>query len=131
MLEDAAQIRAFGRMEVEVAPDNEQEKPCRTIPHATCNGTIAVRHSYVLEGYAFRLRPVEDADARFILDLRQGQPYMNIGAQTLDEQLHWLQEYYARADDYYFIIETRQGRRPVGTTGLNDFDHSRSGAVGQ
>ncbi len=87
-----------------------------------------MRHSHIVEGYAFRLRPVEDADARFLLDLRQGQPYMNIGAQTLEEQLQWLQEYYARADDYYFIIETKQSRSPVGATGLYAFDHDRARA---
>lgn len=30
-----------------------------------------MRHDYKLEGYAFRLRPVTDADAQLIIDLRR------------------------------------------------------------
>lgn len=81
-----------------------------------------MNHQLTTEGYGVRLRPVRMADAAFILWLRNlehakgklGDTAADVGAQE-----KWLQAYFEREGDYYFIIETLGGIR-VGAYGLYD-----------
>ncbi|HEX5647363.1 MAG TPA: hypothetical protein VFX56_10365, partial [Nitrospira sp.] len=59
-----------------------------------------------LEGYAFRLRPVTDQDAGFVVELRNTpglNQYLHAGATGVEEQLAWQARYYDRTDSYYFM----------------------------
>ncbi len=82
-----------------------------------------MQHDIHIAGHAFRLRPVVAADASYLLDLRAaGGQFLNRGARTLDEQRAWLDRYFARDDDYCFIVETADGHRREGLVGLYDID---------
>lgn len=82
-----------------------------------------MRHTLSSEGFGVRLRPVRLEDARFIVwirSLEHARGRVGDSAPTVAQQEQWLQEYFAREGDYYFIIETAAARRPVGTYGLYD-----------
>jgi RimJ/RimL family protein N-acetyltransferase len=82
-------------------------------------------HDIVLDGYAFRLRPVTDTDAEFILELRSDpglNRYLHTTSGKLSDQLHWLEAYYGRQNDYYFVIERIEGCAPEGVIAVYDID---------
>ncbi|MCX7946506.1 MAG: GNAT family N-acetyltransferase [Hydrogenophilus sp.] len=90
-----------------------------------------MRHSYILEGFGFRLRPVEDADAALILQLRNDPErgrYLHRGASTLEEQLAWLAAYYNRPGDYCFAIDRRRTGETEGFISLYGIDEDRNSA---
>ena len=78
-------------------------------------------HSIIVEKFGIRLRPVQLRDAGFILNLRNS-PYASgfIGdsAKTEASQKDWLNSYFTRPGDYYFIIELAGNRQEVGTIGI-------------
>lgn len=81
-----------------------------------------MRHSLQAEGFGIRLRPVRMEDAAFIVWLRNLQHVRGrVGdtAARTDSQQAWLEKYFTREGDYYFIAETLGGI-PVGTHGIYD-----------
>ena len=79
-------------------------------------------HSIISEGFGIRHRPVRMEDAPFLLWLRnQDHAKGKVGdsAQDVASQEAWLQEYFQRDGDYYFLIETACGV-PVGAWGIYD-----------
>jgi len=81
-----------------------------------------MKHTIQLEGYGLRLRPVAVDDAGFIIQLRgHPQARRTVGATAPDvaAQQRWIETYYERDGDYYFIIETISGG-VVGTVGIYD-----------
>lgn len=87
-----------------------------------------MRHDIVIEGPAFRLRPVDDADAAFIVGLRGDAAlnrYLHPGAATVAEQLAWQAEYYERSGDFYFVVERPARALPEGLVALYDIDDVR------
>jgi RimJ/RimL family protein N-acetyltransferase len=82
-----------------------------------------MQHTVQSEAFGVRLRPVQLQDAAFIVWLRNldhAKGRVGDSAGDLGAQEAWLQTYFQRPDDYYFIIETKGGI-PVGTYGLWDF----------
>ncbi|HUA67543.1 MAG TPA: GNAT family protein [Candidatus Saccharimonadales bacterium] len=79
-----------------------------------------MRHNIYLEGFNLRVRPVRLEDAAFIVWLRN-LDYVkgNVGDSATDvtAQEAWLQRYFERDDDYYFIVESLSGI-PLGTHGI-------------
>ena len=78
------------------------------------------------EGYAFRLRPVEEADASFILDLRSDKElsrYLHPISPDLELQRTFIRATQANDTDYYFLIERITDQQPVGTIALYNIDH--------
>jgi RimJ/RimL family protein N-acetyltransferase len=87
-----------------------------------------VRHDVAVEGYAYRLRPVAAGDARFIMDLRtdpKRNAFIHPTPNNIDLQKRWIEEYFERAGDYYFVIESRAAAQPQGTIGLYTIDIAR------
>jgi RimJ/RimL family protein N-acetyltransferase len=81
-----------------------------------------MNHTVTTEGFGVRLRPVRMADAAFIVWLRNLQHAVGrVGdsATTTADQEAWLKNYFTRAGDYYFIIETARGLA-VGAYGIYD-----------
>ena len=81
-----------------------------------------MKHSIQLESYGIRLRPVVLADAGFIIALRshpRTQGKVGDTAPDLALQQQWIEKYFQREGDYYFIVETTAGK-PVGTIGIYD-----------
>ena len=79
-----------------------------------------MRHSIHAEGFGVRLRPVQVTDAAFLVWLRN-QDYVKgrVGdsAPDADRQQQWLETYFERDGDYYFVLETLGGI-PLGTNSL-------------
>lgn len=89
-----------------------------------------MNHDLSAERFGVRLRPVRLDDAEFIVRLRNSPRALgNVGdsAADLPGQTAWLQRYFDRANDYYFIVETAADRRPVGTIGVYGIE----GATGE
>ncbi len=87
-----------------------------------------MRHDVVIEGVGFRLRPVADADAPLLLELRTDPElsrFLHPTPPALDSQLDWLAAYYERAGDYYFVVERRCGGVAEGVIALYDLDPAR------
>ncbi|HVV70441.1 MAG TPA: GNAT family protein [Verrucomicrobiae bacterium] len=77
-------------------------------------------HSIHTEGFGVRFRPVRMQDAAFIVKLRNSghaKGFVGDSAKDIRSQETWLEAYFQRNDDYYFIIETPRGL-PVGTYGI-------------
>ncbi|HET9669901.1 MAG TPA: GNAT family N-acetyltransferase [Casimicrobiaceae bacterium] len=80
-----------------------------------------MRHELHRDGPAFRLRPVVDEDAAYIVDLRaRGGPYINRGATNVAAQRDWLTRYYEREGDFYFVVVSRRDARREGLVGIYD-----------
>lgn len=79
-----------------------------------------MRHSIHVEEFGLRLRPVRLEDAGFIVWLRNLDHVRGrVGTSSTDvaHQKIWLNDYFERDGDYYFIAETPEGV-PVGTHGI-------------
>jgi RimJ/RimL family protein N-acetyltransferase len=95
-----------------------------------------MRHDLRVDGAAFRLRPAEISDAAFIASLRS-DPAVNrfIHATSPDpaRQAKWMEDYFKRDGDYYFIVERirrRSSDKDVreGTIGIYDIDAATGAA---
>jgi len=85
-----------------------------------------MRHSLTAQGYGLRLRPVRLDDAPFIVWLRN-LDYVKgrVGDSAVDVagQERWLNCYFEREGDYYFIAETLN-EIPLGTYGIYDLNET-------
>ncbi len=84
-------------------------------------------HDIVVEGDAFRLRPVKLEDAQFIVDLRNDprlSRFINRGAGDVVQQRAWLEGYFQRGGDYYFVVERRKDRTAEGLISIYDLENS-------
>jgi RimJ/RimL family protein N-acetyltransferase len=82
-------------------------------------------HNLSLEGPAFRLRPINDNDADLVIGLRSNPElnrYLHSGPCNLEDQNAWMDQYYKRAGDYYFVIERRINGMPEGLIALYEID---------
>ncbi len=90
-----------------------------------------MEHQIRVEAYGTRLRPVTMDDAAFIVWLRNldhAKGRVGDSATDVNAQRAWLEKYFARPGDYYFIIETLSGTA-VGAYGIYDVtgDSAESG----
>ncbi|HTL59874.1 MAG TPA: GNAT family protein [Candidatus Limnocylindrales bacterium] len=79
-----------------------------------------MRHSLHAEGFGVRLRPVRLEDAPFIVWLRNLEHvkgWVGDSANDVSNQQAWLNKYFEREGDYYFLVETLGGL-PLGTHGI-------------
>ena len=80
-----------------------------------------MRHDIRLDCVRCRLRPVTLEDAPFIVALR-ANPHLNRfiheNSGIVEDQVVWLEYYFGRFGDYYFIIEDVDSGESRGTIGL-------------
>jgi RimJ/RimL family protein N-acetyltransferase len=83
-----------------------------------------VKHSIHLEGFAYALRPVEIEDAEFIVEIRSPERsrFMHQIDRTIEAQREWLERYFLRPNEYYFLVERKKDRRREGLAGLLNID---------
>lgn len=83
-----------------------------------------MKHSCKLEGYCYRLRPVKRFDAQTIINLRcedaERNRYIHAISKDVRAQEAWLEEYFQREGDYYFIVENRLTGEAEGTIAFYD-----------
>jgi len=80
-----------------------------------------MKHNFRIEGSTILLRPVALEDASFILKLRNNSDlnkHIHSGAQIIDEQIDWLNKYFDREGDFYFVIEDKKYSRAEGLISL-------------
>ena len=73
-----------------------------------------------MSGFFVNLRPVTEADACFILNLRQRSEvamFMHKLDITLEQERDWIKRQRKTEGDYFFLIENKQNI-PLGTIGL-------------
>ena len=68
-----------------------------------------MKHTFHLDGYGYRLRPIRLSDAQFIIDTRLEDMDRNRFVHTISSDLSvqelWLRNYFEREDDFYFVNE--------------------------
>lgn len=82
-----------------------------------------MRHDYSLTGVAFSLRPVSLNDAEFMYQLRTDKrrtQYLHSISDAVEDQEKWLESYFERDDDYYFVIIKNCDGLREGLIGLYD-----------
>jgi RimJ/RimL family protein N-acetyltransferase len=87
-----------------------------------------VRHDVRLRGHAFEIRPVELADAEFMLRLRTDPELSRLLHPTsprLEDQQAYLSRYFETPGDYYFVVLRTATGRPEGMVAIYDVDQTR------
>ena len=83
-----------------------------------------MKHRYSLDGYAYRLRPVKMTDAKFIVETRledlERNQFIHRISPDVSEQEKWLEAYFERENDYYFIVENRVTGNAEGLISIYD-----------
>lgn len=90
-----------------------------------------MRHNIVIDGHAFRLRPIADSDAPFVIKLRTDpglSRFLHATPLSLDSQLDWMSRYYERFGDWYFVVERKFDSTPEGLISLYDLDVHQNNA---
>lgn len=89
-----------------------------------------MKHCYSLDGYGYRLRPIKLSDASFIIQVRledmDRNRYINPISTDVSEQENWLNRYFEREGDYYFVIESRLSGKPEGLISFYDKKDGRA-----
>lgn len=77
-----------------------------------------MKHRITIEGFGYRLRPVRVNDAQFIIDVRledaERNKFLHQISSDVSEQEKWINDYFERPGDYYFVIENRITGCPEG-----------------
>ena len=89
-----------------------------------------MKHRYSLDGYGYRLRPVKKTDAQFIIRVRREDMerncYIHQISDDVSEQERWLDAYFAREGDYYFVVENRITGQPEGLIAFYGEENGRA-----
>jgi len=89
-----------------------------------------MKHKIHIKGFAYALRPVELEDAEFIVEVRTPDHtrFMHQIVRTVEAQREWLERYFQRPSEYYFVVERMGNRSREGLVGLLDFDNKNESA---
>jgi RimJ/RimL family protein N-acetyltransferase len=90
-----------------------------------------MQHSINLKCVRYRLRPVALDDAPFIVALRMDpllNRYLHEISPRVEDQISWLERYFLRPGDYYFIVEDADSGEPQGAIGIYEVAKDASGA---
>ena len=86
-----------------------------------------MRVSYILRNKRWIQRPVVEADAEFIVQLRnqaRAKGCINDTSLDVEKQRQWIRDYLKRENEHYWIMETLE-HVPVATTSLYNYDAER------
>ena len=85
-----------------------------------------MKHDYKLSESIFQMRPIDNDDAEFTLMLRNDNKlnsYLNKTSNEINDQIAWLENYYKKNDDFYFVIERIKDKRQEGLIALYDINY--------
>lgn len=89
-----------------------------------------MKHKIEADGYAYRLRPVSLVDASFIVALRladsERNQFINPIKPDISAQEEWIEHYFTRVGDYYFVVENTLTGKPEGLIAIYDVAGSRA-----
>ena len=70
-----------------------------------------MKHSYKIDGFTYRLRPVTIDDAQTVLDIRledaERNRYVHSVKNDVELEKQWIQNYYERQGDFFFAVENK------------------------
>lgn len=78
-------------------------------------------------GKYVKLRSIEEKDAKFSLDIRQDKKhtrFLHNVDNDINKQIKWIQKQQNRENDYFFIVETTDGKL-IGTVGIYDIKNNK------
>jgi len=85
-----------------------------------------MKHDVTVDGWGYRLRPIEIADAEFIVDVRTSDAgrskFLHPISDDPELQRQWLAKYFERSGDYYWVVERRDTGTPEGLIGIYDLE---------
>jgi RimJ/RimL family protein N-acetyltransferase len=84
-----------------------------------------LRHDVTVEGFAFRLRPVQPSDAVTIVELRRDpsrSAFIHETDPSVEAQQRWLAAYAERPGDWYWAVERQDDGTTEGFLGIYDRD---------
>jgi RimJ/RimL family protein N-acetyltransferase len=87
-----------------------------------------LRHEIIVEGKTFRLRPVSIEDSEFIIEVRSDprrSRFIHPTSPRASDQHQWLEKYYERSGDYYFIVEDLRTGEREGAIAIYDLDEAK------
>ena len=88
-----------------------------------------------MEGRGYRLRPVEMHDASLIIDLRTADSerlkYVHPVSSDVSLQEKWLESYFDRQGDYYFVVERIREGNVEGLISIYDIHEGDDGLTGE
>lgn len=68
-----------------------------------------MKHNIRINGFSYRLRPITIEDAQFIIDVRledeKKSKFLHKISPDVEHQINWLNKYFEREGDYYFVVE--------------------------
>lgn len=83
-----------------------------------------MKHKFNLEGYNYRLRPIKLSDAEFIVEVRledmNRNRFIHQISPDVQSQISWLENYFMRNGDYYFVVENRLTGNAEGLISIYD-----------
>lgn len=89
-----------------------------------------MKHTITVEGYAYKIRPVTLMDASFILEVRLEDKERNQYIHEIpNDQLmqeKWIEAYFTRKEDYYFVIENKITGEREGLIGIYDREGNKA-----
>lgn len=89
-----------------------------------------MKHDLRVEGVGYRLRPIRLEDAKFVIDIRledrDRNQYIHKISPRLAIQKEWLQRYFEREGDFYFVVENKITGKPEGLIGIYDLKSGRA-----
>lgn len=89
-----------------------------------------MKHKFSLDGYCYRLRPVKVEDAEFIIEVRledtERNRFIHTISRDVDKQKEWIENYYNKPGDYYFVVENRITGEPEGLISFYDQKDDRA-----
>jgi RimJ/RimL family protein N-acetyltransferase len=84
-----------------------------------------MQHNFTLYEKSFKIRPINNQDAEFCLTLRNNpvlNSFLNSTSTKVEDQINWLEKYYEKDDDFYFVIEKLKDNTKEGLIALYDID---------
>lgn len=92
---------------------------------------LPMRHNVLLTGFGYCLRPVTLDDAPEIVAMRvdpRNARYINQTSPQVADQETWLQLYFERTGDWYFVLESRITGATEGLIGIYDYNSAANTA---
>ena len=89
-----------------------------------------MNHKIQVNGYYYKLRPIRINDASFIIETRledkERNQYINQISDDLSLQVDWLNRYFEREGDYYFVVENKFTQKPEGLIAIYNVEDNKA-----
>ncbi len=89
-----------------------------------------MNHKITIDGYSYRLRPVELSDAAYIIQIRledkERTRYIHEIPNDIELEKVWIKNYFEREGDYFFVVENKFSNQAEGLIAIYDETEGRA-----